>query len=131
MKTRRQVNIREKKGKVCDKKNWSEVDLDKRFNIAIDTENVQVLSADGALYKLNQKTQEGKLLFYYRLPAFPSNTKNQHRMLLRATVEIRMNVKTLTTIADCINKHYTAIQNQTTVHKCIESEKTEPPVMFG
>jgi phosphomevalonate kinase len=128
MKIRKRLEDNKKQGKTCEKKNWSEAHLDKECKIAIDTDDVRVMSADGALFKINQKTQEGKLLFYYRLPSFSLDTKNQDKMLLRATVEVRMSLKTMTTIADSINKQFSAIQKQTSLHKSMESD---PHIMFG
>lgn len=131
MKMKKRLDDNKKPRKQYDQKNWSELHLDKQCNIAINTDDVVVMSADGAIFKMNQKTQEGKLLFYNRLPTFTSDTRNQHKMLLRATVEVRMNIKTMTTIADSINKHFSAIQKQTSLHKFIESDKSDPHIMFG
>jgi hypothetical protein len=128
---KKQLDVHKKQKKKCDQKNWSELHLDKHCNIAIDTDDVLVMSADGAMFKMNQKTQEGKILFYHRLPSFTSNKQNQHKMRLRASVEIRMNILAMATIANSINKHFSASQKQTSLHKFIESDKSDPHIMFG
>ncbi len=89
------------------------------------------MSADGALFKMNKKTRQGKLLFYYRLPTFPSSKEKQHKMKLRATVEVRLSLEAMTTIAGYITKHYEAIQNQTPADTFTESEQSNPPSMFA
>lgn len=124
MKTKKQENA-------CNKKNWSQISLDKQCNITIDTDDVRVMSADGALFKMNKKTQQGKLLFYYRLPAFPSCKENQNKMLLRAIIEVRMDIQAMTTIADCIKNHYAAIQNQAPLDKFADSKHSDSHIMFG
>ncbi len=120
-----------KQKKPCDKKTWSQIALDKQCNIIIDTDDVQVMSADGALFKMNKKTRQGKLLFYYRLPTFPSSKEKQHKMKLRATVEVRLPLEAMTTIAGYITKHYEAIHNQTLADTFTESERSNPPSMFA
>ena len=122
---------KKKQGKTCDKNNWSETHLEKECKIAIDTDDVRVIHADGCLFKLNGRRQEGKLLFYYRLPCFPSATRKHQKMLLRATIEVRMNVKTLSAIADSINKHFSAIQKQTSLDKFAEPTHADSHIMFG
>jgi len=112
---------REKK-KDRDQKNWLEDHLAKNCNIVVDAKDVQVLSVDGALFKMNQQTQAAKLLFYYIQP-FESNGKNRNRLQLRATVELRMNLKTMISIADSINRYYSTMQNQTSFPKCTDSEQ--------
>jgi len=130
MKTKKQVNINKKPVKTCEKKNWSEADLHKRCNIIIDTDNVEVVAVDGALFKMSQKTQQGKLLFYHEVPLFSSDKKDQGRMLLRATLEIRMTLRTMQQIADAINKQYAAIHNQTPLEKFTDSEQSDPHIMY-
>lgn len=119
-----------KKKKDNDQKNWSEADLHKRCNIIIDTDNVEVVAVDGALFKMSQKTQQGKLLFYHEVPLFSSDKKDQGTMHLRATLEIRMTLRTMQQIADAINKQYAAIHNQTPLEKFTNSEQSDPHIMY-
>ena len=116
-------------------KNIKRTIFDKKRNVKFDTQGVTVLSADGALLDVNPETRQGRLLFFHHVPNLDQTEKNgKNQLMNRCTVEVRMNLTTMTCMAYSILEEAPPIQKQEKKQASVDTletqEKTESP-MFG
>jgi len=125
----------EKQRSSYDQKDEKKIIYVKKKNVKFDTQSVTVVPADGALLDVNPEKRQGRLLFFHHIPNLDQTDENGKKQLMnRCTIEVRMDLSTLTCLAYSILEGAPPIEKREKKQASIDTtetqEKTESP-MFG